>query len=107
MIGDGKPITSDGRFTLSVTASAKFGEDVVERVGPTAFTWRISPDEAMVVAEKLQALVTSNIPGHHYFGRGGGAYQTIVVTKNEEPLNVIRAMRDGTRWSQRLQHTKS
>jgi hypothetical protein len=98
MIGDDNPITSDGRFTLTVAVSGGRDRDKIEHDDASKFTWHISRGEAMVVAEKLYALLISNTPGHQYFGNGSGPYQTLVVTIGEQPPDLVRAMRDGANW---------
>lgn len=98
VIGDDNHITSDGRLTLTVAVSGGQDRDKIEHDDASKFTWHISRGEAMAVAKKLYALLISNTPGHQYFGNGRGPYQTMVVTKGEEPPDLVRAMRDGANW---------
>ncbi len=95
VLGDGLPIASDGLCKFVVRVSGDAGGDRIQRNSDTEFTWRVTRENIADIAEKLHALAVSDKPGHQYFGTRGGPYQTVVVTKGEEPVDLVRAMRDG------------
>jgi hypothetical protein len=95
MIGDGAPIGSDDRCRLTVVGAHGADSDRIKRCGHSEFTWRITPTNSAFVAAQLEALLTSNTPGHQYLEIEHGEYPTVVITKYEYPVDNIRAMRDG------------
>jgi|SRR5579872_659568 len=94
VIGDGLTIASDDRCRLTVMTA-----DDVEKSGivqsKSGFTWRVSRADAAAIAAKVLSLLTSNVPGHQYLEVQGGCYRSVIVTKQEYPVDTIRAMRDG------------
>jgi hypothetical protein len=98
VVGESHPITSDEKCTLVVTLAMGGRANTIVRNDATHFTWSISREGAANAADKLETLITSNIPGHQYLTDASGSYQTVVVIKNEEPIELIRAMRDSRPW---------
>jgi hypothetical protein len=98
VVGNGNPIASDGRCELTITLAEAGSRQLISAQRNMTFIWRIPREDSEEVATKLSILRDTNVPCHQYFGDGGGPYQTIVVTKNEEPIDLIRAMRDCKPW---------
>ena len=90
-IGDGAPIESDSRCVLSVASSIDEGEGIV-CLGPSRYLWRTA--YAAMVADQLESLFASNLPGHQYLRLESGEYRTVVVTKGEYTADMLRQMRD-------------
>lgn len=95
VLGNGKPISSDDLCVLKVQVSKDREPELISCSGKSEFTWNLLAERVSHVVGQLETLIASNMPAHQYFGPGGGPYQTIVMTKNEEPTELIRAMRDG------------
>lgn len=95
VIGDGEPIESDNKCKLTIEISSKIAVERIDQTGPDDFLWCMTTDSARDAAIKLESLFASNIPGHQYFDLASGLYRTVVVTKNEESIDMIRKMRDG------------
>lgn len=95
VIGDGTPISSDDKCRLTVAEARNGDTSEIARSDRGDFTWRISRDDATAVAAKLFSLVSSNVPGHQYFQFERGRFRSVVVTKDEYSIDVVRAMRDG------------
>jgi hypothetical protein len=98
VVGESLPITSDGKCSLVVALAERGETGRIDRNDATHFTWNITREDAVNAADMLETLVSSNIPGHQYLTDARGSYQTVVVIKNEEPIELIRAMRDGIPW---------
>lgn len=95
VIGDGIPIASDDSCRLTVM-NVRAGE--ASKILPSDqpdFIWYVDPGDAANFAAQLSALLSSNIPGHQYLEVEQGNYRSVVVTKQEYPVDTIRAMRDG------------
>jgi hypothetical protein len=95
VIGDGLGIASDGRCVLIVEKARNHEPSVIERLSQINFTWRINSENAAQSADKILTLAISNFPGHQYFDLDRGRFHTVVITKDEYPVETIRAMRDG------------
>jgi hypothetical protein len=98
VVGESLLITSDEKCHLVVTLAKGGSASTILRNDATHFTWSISREAAANAANMLETLITSNTPGHQYLTDSRGSYQTVVVIKNEEPIELIRAMRDGRPW---------
>jgi len=98
VVGESLPIKSDEKCTLVVTLAKGGRANTIVRNDAAHFTWNISREGAANAADMLETLIESNIPGHQYLTDASGSYQTVVVIKNEEPIDFIRAMRDGHPW---------
>src|SRR3954447_22022428 len=92
------PITSDGKCSLVVALAEIRRSGRIDRNDATHFTWKITREDAVNAADMLETLVSSNIPGHQYLTDARESFQTVVVIKDEEPIDFIRAMRDGIPW---------
>lgn len=95
VVGDGEPIESDNKCKLTIEISPKIAVERIDQTGPDDFLWCMTTESAGDAVAKLEALFTSNTPGHQYFDLASGVYRTIIVTKGEESIDVIRKMRDG------------
>jgi hypothetical protein len=93
VIGDGIPIASDDMCRLTV---AKSHNAQASEILPSLL-WHIGPSRAATYAAKLSSLLLSNMPGHQYLDVERGNYQTVVITKHEYTVDIIRAMRDSAR----------
>jgi hypothetical protein len=67
----------------------------ISQTNQSAFIWQINQTDAFTVAAKLLSLATSNVPGPQYLEVEHGRYRTVVATKDEYPIDFIRAVRDG------------
>lgn len=94
VIGDDHPFSSDGKCQLLVVPDKEGAGSRIVPDQDVRYIWYLSKNDAEVAAKKIDVLARSNIPGHQYLESGRGPYQTVVVTKGEEPLNIIRRMRD-------------
>jgi hypothetical protein len=99
LVGDGSPIASDGKCQLTITLTDERNRQPISPKRKVTFIWRISREDSVEATEMLSVMRDSNSPCHQYFRNGSGPYQTLVVTKNEEPIDLIRAMRDRKPWA--------
>jgi hypothetical protein len=95
VIGDGLTIASDDRCRLTVITNDDVEKSEIVQSNESEFTWRVSRTDATAIAAKVLSLLTSNVPGHQYLEVQRGCYRSVVVTKQEYPVETIRAMRDG------------
>lgn len=55
-----------------------------------AVVWRLDADKAAELIELLRSMVNSDIPeGHHYLEGMSTPTETIVISRNEYPLNLL------------------
>jgi hypothetical protein len=94
VIGDGACIASDDRCIISVAKARDRRQSEFARHDQTHFTWRLDAEEAAEIADKLRSLTESGVPGHQYIDLDHGRFGTIVVTKDEYPVETVRQMRD-------------
>jgi hypothetical protein len=92
-IGDGNLISSDGKCRITVSQPREGSSEIVQS-GPMDFTWQVCVEDARMAVDKLNSLARSGTPGHQYLDVAKGFVRTVVVTKDEEPVDVVRAMRD-------------
>jgi hypothetical protein len=95
VIGDGIAIASDNRCKLSVVRVDDDNRSEIQRCNQLEFTWHIGREQAALAAEKILSLAASNVPAHQYLEPNCGHFRAVVITKDEYPLDTIRAMRDG------------
>lgn len=99
VIGNGKEIESDGELEIVVRHAD--GSHVTEMKYDSLgkVEWLVSSDCAMAYRKKILAMLESLEPCHNYLDISGGKIgpKTIVITKDEYPINTVRAMRDGSK----------
>ena len=93
-VGNGNPIASDGRLQMDVELVTGHDKSKIQLVRGSLFTWHVTRNDIDQIVAKLDTFLTSNIPGHQYFDLSKGSYRTVVVSKHEEPIEIVRAMRD-------------
>lgn len=97
-IGDGDPISSDNKCSIVVRkAAGDAGGDEISHSGKSRFSWAVSSSYANGAASQLFSLADSKVPAHQYLNIERGRYRTVVVTKDEYPLDTLRSMRDSGR----------
>jgi len=84
VIGDGKPVQSDGQCTVLVELNHQANRSELIPVSPTTFRWTLSPGSANHYRELLSEIVKAEVPCHQYLDPDNTPPAPVVIVSLDE-----------------------
>ena len=91
VLGDGNPISSDGRCVVTVVPDDQRKGTRLTRTRSNDFCWTVSPSSAKHFVALLSEFRKSDNPAHQYLDSDDRASPVVIVSRGEYPADKIRS----------------